>query len=92
MFYDPLKDYLNLSHFKVNFKGKTWINLGGSISAVTKNPYISLDMRPGRINLGDIYPYFVSFTGNRRLRFSGGLSLYPLQIRGTGNNIRDHRD
>ncbi len=88
MYYDPLKDYLNLSHFKVNFKGKTWINLGGSVSDVTKNPYISLDMRPGSINLGDIYPYFVSFTGNRRLHFNGSLSLYPLQIRGTGDNLK----
>lgn len=88
MFYDPLKDHLDLEYLKISFKGKNWLNLGGSISAVTKTPYINLSMKESRIVTGDLYPYFVTFTGDRRTRFSGDLSLYPLSITGTPNDMK----
>lgn len=60
---------------------------GGAISGVTKTPYVNIKMKESRIRTGDLYPYFVNFTGNRRTRFSGDLSLYPLTIKGTPDDI-----
>lgn len=38
MFYDPLKDHLDLDHLKITFKGKTWLNLGGPSPVSPKPP------------------------------------------------------
>ncbi len=87
LFYNPIKDHLNLNHFGVQFGGKKWLSLTGSISQVTKQQRIDLRMSQSIISLNDLYPYFLSLTGDRSKRFGGTISLMPLTITGDPANI-----
>ncbi len=87
LFYNPIKDYLNLNHFIIEFSGKKWIHLRGSIKNVTKKQYIDLKMAESNISLKDLYPYFRSITKNRSMIFAGDISLFPLTIKGDPVNI-----
>ncbi len=83
--YKPVTDKLVINNFSFSFKNKNWIKLSGSVESVTKNQVIDISMNESNISLSDLYPYYVSFTGDRKTRFSGALSLYPLTVRGTVN-------
>lgn len=87
LFYNPLKDHLSLNHFGVQFRGKKWLYLTGAVSHVTKRQKIDLRMAESVISLNDLYPYFLSITGDRSKRFSGTISLMPLTITGDPENI-----
>ncbi len=87
LFYNPLEDHLSLKHFGVQFAGKKWLYLTGSISHVTKKQKIDLRMAESSISLNDLYPYFLSLTGDRSKRFGGTISLMPLTITGGPENI-----
>lgn len=86
--YFPQRDELDLKYFKVSFKDKDWINLVGKISRVQTEPDIQISMHKSDIVLDDIYPYYLSFTGDRSMRFAGKISLKPLTIIGTPQDLK----
>jgi len=90
LFYNPISDNLTLNHFGVKFKNKKWLNLTGKIGKVTKKQIINIKMQKSEIVLNDLYPYFKSFTGDRKTKFRGVISLYPLTIKGTPKNMDVH--
>ncbi|MCP4136256.1 MAG: hypothetical protein GY754_35125 [bacterium] len=83
LFYNPYKDHLTLKHFGMSFKGKKWINLAGTVGEVTKNQKINIKMTESSINLKDLRPYMVTFTGFRYTKLGGFISLHPLTIKGS---------
>lgn len=83
---NPIDDTVRISDFTVNFRGSNWLKLGGTVAAVTRKQVLNIDMKESRIPLGDVYPYYVLMTGDRSMRFSGDISLYPLTVRGTVEN------
>lgn len=78
----PVRDILKLSHLDIKFMDKKWIGLTGLIKQVTTKQEIDLKMAESNIVLDDLYPYFVSITGDRRTKFRGVVSLFPLTIDG----------
>ena len=82
LFYSPIDDRLNLEHLSATFNGRRWINLAGTIGDLTKDPYIDIKMADSLIDLRALYPYYVSLTGDRSMRFGGEVSLYPLSVTG----------
>lgn len=82
MIYNPLTDNLSLSHFGIQFHDRKWLFLTGNIRRVTKSQEVDLRMTESEIVLDDLYPYFVSLTGDRKTRFSGIVSLFPLAVNG----------
>ncbi len=86
VFYNPINDYLKLNHLGVKFRSRKWLYMTGEVKNVATKQDISLKMTESDIALSDLYPYFVQVTGNRRMKFGGNISLYPLTIQG---NIRD---
>lgn len=87
MLYNPLTDNLSLSHFGIQFNDRKWFFLAGNIRRVTKEQEVDLRMTESEIVLDDLYPYFISLTGDRKTRFGGIVSLYPLVINGNPRNI-----
>ncbi|MDY6967329.1 MAG: hypothetical protein SVR08_01560 [Spirochaetota bacterium] len=85
--YDPISDNLKLNHLKVSFRNNNWIDIAGSVKSVTKIPKIDIQMTESAIVLDDLYPYFLNFTGDRKTKFNGLISLYPLSIKGDTENI-----
>lgn len=86
IFLNPIEDAVKITDFTVNFRGSNWLKLGGTVSGVTKNQVLKIDMKESRIRLSDLYPYYVLMTGDRSTRFSGDISLMPLAVRGTVEN------
>ena len=87
IFYNPLDDHLKLNHFGISFKNKKWIYLAGSVKNVTKKQEFYIKMTESGIVLDDLHPYFRSITGDRRTKFKGVLSLFPLTIQGNPDTI-----
>lgn len=87
LFFNPIDDYLTLNSFKVRFNNNNWVNVKGSISKVSTKQIINLRMDESRINLNELYPYYRQITGDRKMRFSGDVSLAPLRITGVPDNI-----
>jgi len=87
LYYDPIADHLRLNDFGVKFRDKRWISLEGDVSAVTKNPVIDIRMNQSQIALSDLYPYYHAITNDENMRFGGTISLAPLSIKGTPDNI-----
>ena len=87
MRYDPNADRLDLNHFRVRFRKSTWLNLTGTVSSASAEQRINMKMTKSRIVLSELYPYYLKLTGDRRTRFSGGISLYPLTITGTPDRL-----
>lgn len=83
LFYSPVDDKLNLDHLRITFNNKNWINLGGTVDKVTSDPYINIKMHESVIDLRALYPYYLSLTKDRDLRFSGEISLYPFTVLGS---------
>lgn len=83
--YKPSADSLVVNNLSLSFKNRNWLKLAGNIDSVAKNQRINFRMIESDINLGDLYPYYLTFTGDRNTRFRGNVSLYPLTIRGTLN-------
>ncbi len=86
--YDPGKDHLALHYFKVSFRKSEWVNLQGSIQNVQKNPSINMNMVRSDIILDELYPYFLAFTGDNSIWFGGKISLAPLKIMGTPQDLK----
>ncbi|MCU0821316.1 MAG: hypothetical protein MUC95_02440, partial [Spirochaetes bacterium] len=80
--FNPIKDTLQLSYFDIKFLDKNWLSLTGTVQQVTKKQEIYIKIADSAIVLDDLYPYFVSLTGDRRTKFSGIISLCPLLIDG----------
>ncbi|MBN1499140.1 MAG: hypothetical protein JW982_03215 [Spirochaetes bacterium] len=85
LYFDPIRDYLNLNSFIVKFNNDEWINLTGNVTAVSTEQKISLKMKNSRIDLNELYPYYVQFTKDQTMKFSGNMSLYPLTVKGTAD-------
>jgi len=83
--YQPKTDRLDINNFSVTFKNRNWIKLAGVVEEVTKDLKIDISMTESDISLTDLYPYYVTLTGDRKTRFRGGISLYPLIVKGTLN-------
>ncbi len=83
MIYNPGTDLLSINDFSVRFKESYWIKLGGTIKSVTENQFLNIKMEKSLIPLSDLYPYYVSLTGDRTMRFGGNISLLPLDVTGT---------
>ncbi len=81
--YKPKEDRLEIGDFSIAFKGKNWLKMAGKVENVTKNLQLDLAMVESTISLNDLYPYFVTLTGNRKTGFGGLISLYPLSVKGT---------
>jgi hypothetical protein len=88
LFFNPYNDTLTLNHFAVKFKDADWINIAGTVKEVSKSQVVDINMARSRIDLSDLYPYFLNFTGDRKTRFSGAISLMPLTVNGTVNNMK----
>lgn len=87
LFYNPEKDLLTLNDFAIIFKNKKWFNLSGNIKKVTTKQNMNIYMKDSEINLNDIYPYYLSFTNDKRTKFSGLLSFKPLSIKGSIDHL-----
>jgi len=87
IFYHPIEDYVKLDHLGISFRGKKWLSLSGMVKEVTKKPDIYLRMTESEIVLDDLYPYFLSLTGDRKTKFAGTISLLPLTIQGNPDDI-----
>jgi hypothetical protein len=82
LYYNPLDDYLKLNHLGVTFRGRRWLQVTGSVKKVMTEQNINLRMTESDIALSDLYPYFLSITGDRKTTFRGSVSLFPLTVRG----------
>ena len=82
LFYDPFADHLKLNSLRVSFKNKNWIYLTGDVTELLADQNIDIKMIESNINLNDLYPYYVRLTGDRSMRFSGNLGLFPLTVKG----------
>ena len=80
--FNPIEDSLKLSYLDVKFLDKNWLSLTGTVRQVTTKQEIYIRMAESAIILDDLYPYFASITGDRRTKFSGIISIYPLLIDG----------
>ncbi|MCL2025201.1 MAG: AsmA family protein [Leptospirales bacterium] len=87
LFYNPIEDRLNLEHLRVTFNGRHWINLGGTVNNLTGDPYVDIKMAESLIDLRALYPYYVSLTGDRSIRFGGELSLHPFSAVGALSSL-----
>jgi hypothetical protein len=86
IFYNPIKDVLELNDFTFSFMNSNWIKMSGAVNSVTKTQGLNIKMEQSLIPLKDLYPYFVLMTGDRKTKFGGEISLYPLLVRGTAKN------
>ena len=80
--YFPQNDFLKINDLGVTFHGNKWLNIKGEVREVTGAQKFNIRMKESRIVLSDLYPYFLSFTGDRKTRFGGVISLFPLMIKG----------
>ena len=87
MHYEPLTDYLSISHLGVAFAGRTLLNIAGSVNEVSTAQKFSLRMTESDINLNELYPYYRQVTGDNSMRFGGSVSLYPLTITGDPKDV-----
>lgn len=87
LYYNPYGDVLTLNHFSVKFKESKWVNLSGTVKDVTTKQLIDIRMTESNIALSDFYPYFVSFTGDKKTKFGGNISLFPFYVKGTADNL-----
>lgn len=87
LYYNPLDDYLELNKLGVTFRGRRWIHVTGSVKKVTTEQHINLKVTESDISLNDLYPYFLSLTGDRKTTFRGSISLFPLTIKGNPSRM-----
>jgi hypothetical protein len=90
MLYDPRGDHLKISNLSVALKNNKWINLTGDINKISSQQEFNLIITESKIVLSDIYPYYVGFTGDKKTKFGGILSLFPMKI--TGNSSHNNID
>ncbi len=86
IFYNPVNDVLKLNNFSFSFMNSDWIKISGTVGSVTKTQVLNIHMDRSVIPLKDLYPYFVIMTGDRKTKFGGEISLYPLTVRGTAKS------
>jgi hypothetical protein len=84
---DPEKDTLELRRALVTFKGKTWLNITGSLSALASRPHLDLTLDRSEISLADVDPLVRALEIMPRGRLAGTLSLAPLTVRGTVDDL-----
>ncbi len=82
MFYNPAEDHLRLNNLGISFKGKKWLNLAGDVRNVTGKISVDVNMTESSISLNELYPYYVSVTGDRSMFFGGLISLHPFSVKG----------
>ena len=85
--YNPYNDQITLGHFTVNFAGKNWLKLSGTVSNASKNMYLNLAVTESNIVLDDFYPYYFSLSKNKKTSFRGRISLFPMTISGSVSDI-----
>ena len=90
--YDAVKDILLLNSLGVNFAGDRWIDFKGEVNNLVSNPEFNIVMAESNIDLGKLYPYYVSITGDETIRFGGTVSLKPMLVKGTPDNVRAQGD
>ena len=83
---DPIADRLTLDSLAVTFAGDRWLALSGTVDKLSGAQMIDIRMTQSRIDLNRLYPYYVSVTGDRKMRFGGAISLYPLTLNGLTKN------
>lgn len=88
MNYNPLQDILTLQSLRVTFSNDTWIDLQGTVSRIMETPRINISMRSSLINLTALFPYYRALTGDRSTFFRGTVSLFPLTVQGTPENLK----
>ncbi len=85
--YNPYNDQVTLGHFTLNFAGKNWLKLAGTISKASSNMYLNLAVTESNIVLDDLYPYYYSLSKNKKTSFRGRISLFPMTISGSVSDI-----
>ncbi len=90
MIYNPGSDILSINDFSITFKDSCWLKLAGNVKSVTENQFLNITMKESLIPLADLYPYYVTLTEDRTIRFGGNVSLYPLDVTGivTSPNVK----
>jgi len=88
MRYNPGKDLLKINSLGIEFKRKKWLSIGGQIKKISSSPVLDIRMQESLIDLSDITPYYRSITGDKRTRFSGTISLFPLNVSGSLSDIK----
>lgn len=86
IFYNPITDILKINNFSFSFKNSNWLKLSGAVSNVTKTQNLNIKMDESLIPLKDLYPYFVLMTGDRKTKFNGEISLFPLAVKGNAKS------
>lgn len=86
IFYNPVNDILKINNFSFSFMNSNWLKISGMVASVTKTQVLNIHMDQSVIPLKDLYPYFVLMTGDRKTKFGGEISLYPLTVRGTAKS------
>lgn len=87
LFFNPIDDFLKLNSFKITFNKNTWLNLGGTVTNVSTKQNFNISMKESLINLNELYPYYRQITGDRKMKFGGNVSLYPLTFKGNPSNV-----
>lgn len=87
LFYDPTGDTLNVNDISLTFRNTCWMRLSGNARNMTKNPFINLGMSESTILLDELYPYYRVVTGDGKTRFSGTISLKPLEVKGDADHM-----
>ncbi len=87
MLYNPANDHLKISSLSVSFKNNKWLSLTGDINRISTKPEFNIRITESKIILSELYPYFLSFTGDKRTKFGGTISFFPMAITGNIANI-----
>lgn len=85
--YDAIADDVKINSFAVQFAGDKWLDLGGSVTGVTKEPKIDIFMKQSAIVLDKLYPYYLAFMEDDSTKFGGTISLKPLSVKGSPTDI-----
>lgn len=90
MRYNPIRDLFSINRFRLSVLDQVWLNLNGMVKKATSSDHMIADITldQSRINLTELYPHLVRFTGNKFPEFSGAMSLAPMKIYGPLNDLR----
>ena len=86
--YFPQNDSLVLDHLKILFNKDVWLNFVGVASSITTaSPTLSFESKQSKISLGPVFQVIESMPFGKGFSFGGSLSIDPLKINGTLDNL-----
>jgi len=90
--YDAVKDILMLNRLGVTFAGDRWIDFKGEVTNLVSAPEFNIVMAESNIDLGKLYPYYVSIIRDETVKFGGTVSLKPMLVKGTPEDVKAQGD